>query len=157
MTPVQQISRVFTLIAGVGALLFFIAFGQCVVWSLDRTPPFEMLSYNALPARAGDNSIIKLDVRRDLARKCSVTYSRMFFDAKGARFEVTSGQQVMSAAAIEESNKRAPNTLRLSIMVPTKASPGVGALITTLDYACNPVHQLYPVQVLITMDIEVLP
>ena len=92
----------------------------------------------------------------DLDRKCSVTYSRIFYDASGAQFDITPGVQMMTDVALNDLNRRTPDSLILSITVPPKAAPGKGALISVLDYVCNPVQQLYPVSMLVTIDVEVL-
>lgn len=156
-SPLQTVSRIATAVVLAGLLLFAVALGQVLMWGLDRRAPFELDSYTANPARPGDAAIIRASVRRDLSRRCSVTYSRMFFDASGARFDVTMGAQLMNAQALDDLNRRSPDALVLSVTVPPLAAPGMGQLVSVLDYVCNPMHQLYPVAVLMTMDVEVLP
>lgn len=156
MNPLQKVNHVSGILLTLGALLLFFVGGQVLLWGLDRRVPFEMVGYTVNPALAGDTVIVRAQVRRDLARRCSVTYSRVFFDSAGSRFDLTTGAQMMNADALDDLNRRTPDSLVISVTVPPKAAPGKGALVTALDYVCNPVHQMYPVPMLLTMDVEVL-
>lgn len=156
MNPLQKINHAAGVLLVLGALLLFLVIGQLVLWGLDRRAPFEMIGYTANPTLPGDTVIVRAKVGRDLGRRCSVSYSRMFFDSAGSRFDLTTGAQMMNADALDDLNRRTPDALVISVIVPPKAAPGRGAMVTVLDYVCNPVHQLYPVPVLLTMDVEVL-
>ena len=156
MNPMQHLNRAATTAVVVGCIFVLLAIGQIIAWSVDRRIPFRMISYVANPTLPGDTLIVRANVQRDLQRRCSVTYSRMFHDASGARFDITPGVQMMTADALDDLNRRTPDTLILSVTVPPKAAPGKGALISVLDYVCNPTHQLYPVSMLMTIDVEVL-
>jgi hypothetical protein len=156
MNPTQKINRVATVTILIGIFLIFGALAQVIVWSLDRSPPFVMVSYTSKPTKAGDVVIFRATVKREMHRHCSVTYSRMFYDSSGSRYDITEGAQIMNSIALDDQNRRTPDSLILSVKVPSAATPGVGVLITVLDYECNPVHKLYPIPVLLTMDVEVL-
>lgn len=156
MNPLQHLNRATTAALLLGALCLLLAMGQLMAWGLDRRVPFHLVSYAAEPTLPGDTLIVRATVERDLARHCSVIYSRMFHDSSGARFDITAGAQAMNADALDDLNRRTPDALVLSITVPPMASPGIGALVTSLDYVCNPMHQLYPVSVLMMIDVEVL-
>ena len=154
--PLQKLNHVATILVLAGITLMILVIAQLVVWGLDRRVPFVMTSYSANPTMPGDVVIVRAVVERDLNRRCSVMYSRMFFDSAGSRYDITSGAQMMNADALADLNRRNPNGLVLSVTLPEQATQGKGALVTVLDYACNPVHQLFPVPMLLTMDVDVL-
>ena len=156
MNPMQHVNRAATIAVVTGFVCVLLAIGQIIAWGVDRRVPFRVISYVTNPALPGDTLIVRANVERDLHHKCSVTYSRMFHDAAGAQFDITSGAQMMTADALNDLNRRTPDSLILSVTIPPKAAPGKGALISVLDYVCNPTHQLYPVPMLVTMDVEVL-
>ena len=152
----QKINRVLTGSVILG-LAFFIAFAaQLVWWSLDRTAPFELVSYVAPSARPGDTITIRAKVHRNLTKSCSVLFSRSFFDSAGTRFELTDGAQLMNHASLQVMNDRTPDALYVSIKVPLWAAPGSAIILTTLDYQCNPMHQLYPISVVMVLNMEVI-
>lgn len=156
MNPMQHLNRAATVVVVVGTLLILLAIGQIIRWSVDRRVPVELISYVANPALPGDTVIVRAVVKRDVDRRCSLMYSRMFHDSAGVRFDITAGAQMMTADALDDLNRRTPDSLILSLTIPPKAAPGKGTLISVLDYVCNPVQQLYPIPKLITMDVEVL-
>ena len=156
MNPIQHLNRAATIAVVIGTIFVLLAIGQIIAWGIDRRVPFRVISYVTNAALPGDTVIVRANVERNLHRKCAVTYSRMFHDAAGAQFDITPGAQMMTADAWNDWNRRTPDTLILSVTIPPKAAPGKGALISVLDYVCNPVHQLYPVPMLMTMDVEVL-
>lgn len=157
MSNVFSLRNVATVFSAVGSLCLFVVIGQIMLWSFDYMPPFAVLGYTARPAHAGDMTLIEADVRRDLERRCSVTFSRVFFDSVGTRFELTDGAQTMNALALEAFNKISPDRLLLKFPIPKGASAGTGSVMTTLDYVCNPMHQFHPIPLVLTMYVEVLP
>ena len=153
----KVISKATTLLVAIGSALCMIFAGQLAWWAAERSPPFEMMSYAIAPARAGETTIARALVKRDLDRRCSVVFSRVFFDSNGTRWELTEGTQMMNSSALEAYNLRSPDTLAFAVTVPATAKPGTGSVMTVLDYYCNPVHQSYPIPVVLTMNMEVLP
>ncbi len=128
---------------------------QLAVWAADRHPPFELLSYSADPVQPGETFLIRAHVRRDLHRMCGVKYTRLFFDSRGARYELTDNTQFMNAEALYKMNKINPGRLTVADTVPPHAARGPAQIMTVLDYTCNPVHQVYPISVVLVMDLEV--
>lgn len=157
MNAPKIISHAMTLVVVIGSLLCITFAGQVLWWAADRDAPFVMLDYEVSPARPGDSTVMKAVVRRDMSRRCSVLFSRSFFDSKGTRFELTEGAQLMNSTGLDEFNRRSPDSLSFSVVIPPAAQPGVGMVMTVLDYQCNPVHQLYPIAMVLTMNLEVLP
>lgn len=154
--PMFTLQNTATIFLATGSLCLFGVVGQIIAWSLDYQPPFALLEYSAKAARPGEMTVVDAKVRRELHRRCSVTFSRVFFDSVGARFELTDGVQMMNALALDAFNKISPERLLLKFPIPEGASPGPGSVMTTLDYVCNPVHQWHPIPVVFTMKVEVL-
>jgi hypothetical protein len=157
MNATQIISRAMTTITCIGALFCILFAGQIALWASDRDAPFVMLDYSAKPAKAGETTVIRAMVKRDLSRRCSVLFSRSFFDSKGTRFELTEGAQSMNSSSLTAMNQRTPDQLMVGITIPKAAAPGMGTVMTTLDYECNPLHQMYPIPMALNMNLEVLP
>lgn len=124
-------------------------------YTLDREPPFAVLSVEPASAKPGEWITIKAAVRRDVRRNCSAEFSRYIFDSSNTRFDV--GTQVASAELVKAINERSPNELKVSFIVPQTASPGSAWMETVLQYHCNKVHRIWPIEVTTRMPFEVLP
>lgn len=140
-----------------GTLCVLLAGVQVIRWALDYMPPFSLLDYSATPAKPGQMTTIRANVRRDLKRRCGVHYSRSFSDAIDARTELTAGEQYMNADALDALNRMMPDKLALSVLIPSSAAPGIGVVMVVLDYQCNPLQTLYPISMVLLMNVEVLP
>lgn len=156
ITTFDKIYKITSVMLSIGAFLFFIALAQLMMWSFDRSPPFVVLAYDAPPTHRGGVAVIKASVKRDLDRKCSVTYSRMFLDSKGASSDLTDGMRMMGATALDELNRRSPDGLTLKVHIPDTAETGKALVITALEYVCNPLHQIYPISVTMLNEIVIL-
>ena len=152
----SKLYRAATVVTVCGTVMFFLAVAQMVVWAMERTPPFTVLGYVAAPVRAGDTAIVSARVRRDLDRLCSVTYSRVLIDGKGVVFDLTEGVRLMTAQALAELDKRSPDKITFSVNIPVTASAGPGAVITAMEYQCNPIHQAKPIPVIMVSKVEIL-
>ena len=95
---------------------------QLVWWHLDDKPPFQLISYTSTVAKPGGVVSFDVNVKRDLERKCSVTFSRHMFDAKGRRTDLSSGQ-TMTSRGIAEMDALTPDKLLLDITVPLQQRP----------------------------------
>ena len=141
---------------GAAWLLLVLSAGGLALLALDRSPPFESLSYTAMNARPGSTAYIDAVVQRDKDRLCDVTFSRFFIDAKGTRWEVTPYTH-LTAKGIAKFDEASQNRLRLPIPVPALAAPGPATFIVSLDYRCNITHWLTPIDVVLVYKFEVLP
>lgn len=157
MTTAKTLNRIFTVMIIIGIAMCLSVLGVLAWWASDRDAPFVLLDYHVDAVKAGGNTVVIADVRRDMSRSCSVSFSRTFFDSKGTRFELTEGSQMMNRAALELYNRRSPNILAFNVAVPKAAAPGWGTVMTPLDYECNPIHQWRPISMVLTQDVEVLP
>jgi hypothetical protein len=135
------------LLSSVGALIFM---------GMDREPPFESLSYTATAARPGGIAVVSAHVRRDLRRDCAVKFSRFFIDAAGTRWEVTPLTAV-TPKGLRAFDAASEDRLRIPVNVPPGAAPGTATLIVPLAYRCNAVQELFPIDVVLTYQFEVLP
>lgn len=129
---------------------------QLLVWSVDRAPPFEILTVAPTTRRAGERIDLQATVRRDLARRCSVAYTRQIFDARGFRHDLE-GVQFASWRTVDTFDRLTPGELRVSVAVPGNAAPGPAQLVTTLLYECNPLHRLWPIEVVATLPFNIDP
>lgn len=119
-------------------------------WAMDNKAPFEVLVVAPATVAPGGTVSIVAQVRRDLHRKCSVSFTRAIYDGKGFRHDLE-GVQRWSAKDIEEVDAMYPGELRIRVPVPFGASPPSGRVRTSLDYVCNPWHWLFPLNVITDM------
>jgi len=122
----------------------------------DSAPPFKMTGYVASVPHRGELLRVDVAVHRDLARECSVQFSRHIFDASGVRWDVLA-TTTMTAQALAQLDAEAPGHLRLAVPVPPGAAPGPAKLVTPLQYECNPWHGIRPIESTMTIEFEVLP
>lgn len=156
MKPFSKFNALMTTFVAVGSICVCSFALVIVFWALDREPPFKVLDYKISQAKAGESTVIRATVHRDLDRRCSVMISRMFIDSTGTRFDLTEGAQFMNARALEEYSRRSPNMLNVSVAVPKSAALGTANVMTVLDYECNPVQQVYPIPMVVNFDLEVI-
>lgn len=131
----------------------------CIVlgyWALERRPPFELGEYTATPASRGEAVYITASVKRDLTRDCAATFTRYLVDANKVRHDM-GGAQYMTATAIQQMDRDTPDSLRMAVRVPADMPVGKATLVTVLEYRCNPVHVLWPIDMVIEMKVKVLP
>ena len=144
----------------VGQVLFMLGLALCVamvvIFATDRTSPFELVYYSAPAVRAGEMLKIDAVVKRDLERECEVTYNRSMVDRKGARFWESPPSRANSER-IREIDVRTRNELHVEVQMPYWAPVGKVSYITSLDYECNPLHRIWPIQTIMKIETEVLP
>ena len=122
----------------------------------DREPPFAVLSVEPAAAKPGEFVTIRAKVRRDIQRKCSVSFSSAILDSHGTRVQ-DFGTVHFTAEMVEEMERRNPGKLAVRIQVPPGMSPGPAALVIPREYVCNRTHVLLPIPVMDTMHFTVLP
>ena len=134
--------------------------GACALvalyWALDRTPPFVMTNYTVFNASRGETAYVNATVKRDTGRDCTVDFVRYLVDANKARHDI-GGTQYMTAAALQQMERDMPNSLRLAVRIPADAPVGPATLVTALEYRCNPMHVFWPIDVLMLIELKVLP
>lgn len=148
--------RVARRVAIVGMVLLLIPVAVMTAWTLDRSSPFELLTYSAPPVRAGE--VLRIDgvVRRDMDRACSITYSRFIYDNEGRQFYEGPITFVNPPSLIEQ-NRQMGGKFKVDVAIPKTANPGAITIVTNLDYVCNPMHLWWPIEVTVIVNSEVLP
>ena len=135
--------------------LFWACAAVLAYWSVDRTPPFTLLSYSTEPVKRGGTALIKANVVRDVTRGCTVTYSRFLFDSRGFRYDLNE-QQRMTAEAIKSLDKITPNVLSIAVPIPQDISVGRALFQSVLHYTCNPLQLIFPITVFMEVDFTIL-
>jgi hypothetical protein len=154
-TFLHRIDDTMQTLAWIPRLMILVAVVLVAVQAADREPPFAVLSVEPAQARAGEPVVITAKVKRDMSRDCSVSMSRSLFDSSGARVDYPLAR--FSDAAIDLMERVGPGMLRVSIVVPINASVGPANLVSVLDYRCNRVHSLWPIEVTTYLPFDVIP
>lgn len=143
----------------VGALL--LAIFVAMVFET-REPPFEILPHAPIAVQAGQWAEVRLQVRRDMTRRCTVSYSRTLIDADGSRFDLPGGNETTSG--VMRNHTRTPGVLPLMVLMPPLKEPGrhgidpgPAVLKVTRAWACNPVQELWPIRADTVTQLYVLP
>ena len=151
----HRLDNVLQTLVWIPRLMLFVAAVLVIIQAMDREPPFQVLSVEPAFARAGDTVTITAKVKRDTTRNCSASMSRSIFDSDGKRSDYA--LQKFSDAMIDDMEQRNPGVLRVSVQVPQNANIGTARLVSVLDYRCNRVHALWPIEVTTTLPFEVIP
>lgn len=138
----------------VPSFMLVLALCMVVLQAADRREPFDILSVEPASARPGEMVTITAKVRRDTSRDCSARMNRAVFDSTRARFDYP--LMTFSHALIDSMELATPGELRVSVMVPPAAAPGLAELVSVLEYRCNRVHALWPIEVTTVMPFTVL-
>ena len=128
---------------------------SALVWAMDDAPPIKLLGYSVTPVHPGGTMLVVADVKRDLTRNCTATFSRQFVDSRGALHAVESDTSV-SASNIRAMDARNPNKLIFTVPTTWDTPPGKSLIITPLQYNCNPWHAMRPIALSLEMQAEVL-
>lgn len=136
------------IIAGAGLVALY--------WGADRTPPFVLSDYTVIDAGRGETAYVDASVKRDVGRNCTVTFVRYLVDVNKVRHDI-GATQYMTAAALEQMERDMPKSLKLAVRIPNDVPVGHAQLITALEYRCNPMHLIAPIDVLLKMDLKILP
>ena len=99
--------------------------------------------------------IVLPSVERDLDRDCSVRWSQHLYDGAGTRHNLSSGYH--TAAGLLEQARRMGSTLRMAVPISPAAAPGQALWISQLEYRCNPIHTLAPIEVQVSVHLEISP
>ena len=127
-------------------------------WAFDRDPPFAVvgpvMAFNAAP---GETAFFNADVRRDLDRECSVIFSRHMIDGAGVRHDFAKDPRVMTSDGIRAMDLLMAGRLRLAVEIPRGANPGPAVYTTELQYSCNPLHRIWPIDVTMPLRFRIEP
>jgi hypothetical protein len=151
----HQLDDALQAMAWVPRLMLIVAMVLIVWQATDREPPFHVVSVEPAHAHPGEVVVITARVKRDTTRNCSATMSRSIYDSTGARADYPVTR--FSDSMIDMMEKETPGMLRVALLVPMQATSGPARLVSVLDYRCNRVHSLWPIEVTTIMPFEVLP
>lgn len=143
-------------ISGLIVLIALAGLIQAAVWALDNQPPTRMLGAEVPPVFAGDTVIVTEKVERDKDRPCGARHTRILFDSIGTPFDIQGGAQTTNAAAREKRAALSPGKLTFTVKVPPEAASGPATIVTTMQYTCNPLHQLFPIEAVTIVNLEIL-
>lgn len=144
--------------------LTWIGFGFLVIpllvfcmWSVDRKAPFELVSYNNITVMPGGTLVAHEVVRRDVSRNCSASFARYTMNSQKEKGN-ESPTTFMNAKSIENmSLTMGVDKLDLTYHIGDDMPVGQASLITVLDYRCNPLHYIWPIQVVTVVPFNVTP
>lgn len=151
----HRIDDVLLRLAWLPSVVLLCAMLIVIAQAADRKEPFQILSVEPAAARPGEMVTIRARVWRDGERNCSAVMSRSVFDAQSVRWDYPLTR--FSDAMIDAMDAATPGELRVSVMVPPGAAVGTANLVSVLEYRCNRVHALWPIEVTTTMPFDVLP
>ena len=123
---------------------------QLGIWAFDRAPPFKVLRADPVIVKAGEPALFTASVWRDPDRICDADFVRYIFDSKGYRHDVGTIQRA-SAEMIARYERLTPGELKIVVPTPTFLPAGQASLVTVLNYACNPVHEIWR-RITVTME-----
>jgi hypothetical protein len=147
-----KISQRWMWLANVTILLSFVIIAT---YAADRAPPFKVLTMNPLQVARGETAVFKATVWRDPTRKCSAEFSRFIFDSSGARHDL--GKSTATAEMISSMEKESPGMLTVSVQIPIDVATGHAKMVTALQYRCNKVHAVWPIETTTELPFTVLP
>ena len=153
MKRLTLLANIIYVIAAGFLTIFFTSVG---FWTFDRHVPFEMYRYTTVPAKPGGTLYIQAEVRRDLHRNCSVSFSRVMYDVKGVRFW-ESPETYINPKGLADMDLQMKGDLFLALPVPLNAPVGPMTISTYLKYKCNPIHSFWPIETTININTNVLP
>lgn len=142
-------------LAWLPSLVLLAAIILIMIQAADRRVPFQVLSVEPSSAKAGDMVTIRAKVWRDTSRHCSAVMARSIFDSEHVRYDFPIHR--FSDEVIDAMEQATPGHLAVRVMVPHGASVGAAELVSVLEYRCNKVHALWPVEVTTRMPFTVLP
>lgn len=140
----------------IGLAFLVIPLAVFCMWSVDRKPPFELVSYNDITVVPGSSLVAHEVVRRDVERNCSVSFARYTMDSRKVKGN-ESPTTFMNARAITNlSLTMGLDHLDITYPISDDMPVGQASLITVLDYRCNPLHMIWPIQVVTVVPFNVI-
>lgn len=133
--------------------------GHLGYWASDSYVPFSVTGPSEhTKAVPGESVTIKVPVKRDVTKKCSVLFSRYMYDSDGTYHDLMA-TRFQSYSGILKLNEINPNQVKFSFTVPEDATPGPATVITQLAYMCNPLQSIWPMDydMVLTINIEKKP
>lgn len=140
-----------------GLLLLVWPLVTIAFWGLDRKPPLSLVEYTYTHVRQGAQLELHAKVKRDIDKGCSVTYARYILDSTGNRSNESQISYMNSKGMMEMAAKMGRDNLNILYPLTTELHPGPATYIVMLDWQCNPLHAIWPIQQVIEIPFNVLP
>lgn len=74
----------------------------------------------------------------------------------GIRKDVSS-EQVVNSEGLKDMREKMGGFVRITVDIPKDAAPGAAVLYTNISYVCNPLQNIWPIEVNFEFPFEVLP
>ena len=132
--------------------------GMAVMWvvlSLDREPPYRVVSASTPEVRQGETAIVQMVVWRSKTKACDARVTRTLIAADGhphllPSFEIGAHEfSLLAQTGIEVSS--------FPVAVESHVAPGAAKVVTTRKFVCNFAHRTVPVVYRTIDTINVLP
>ena len=137
-------------------VLIAIAAIPASIWALDRSPPLRMTSSEPVTVQPGKWLRVVAHVERDYRRKCSANVTAVLFDSAGTRY-LLGGTSEYNVQSLDYIDNLTPGVMIAAAPLSPIAAPGQGHAIISMVYRCNPLHILWPIQVLWDIPFTVVP
>lgn len=139
-------------------IVAWLVIGACGIvsgaWLLDRDAPFTLGHVTVRNAAPGGYVMLSAPVKRD-HRGCSLAFSRFMMDSQNVRFDI-SGTQRMNKEALRATEAISPDLWQVAFEVPFGAATGPAKVLTAIAYTCNPLHTVWPIDVVTEIPFVVL-
>ena len=153
----DMIDRIAARFVWVGVVMMAIPALITVYWAQDRKPPFELVSFEPVVVVAGESLALHAKVRRDVERNCATRFSRYTINSNNQKSN-ESVMTYMNADSVADMNRiMGDGVLNLQYPISDDMPAGQAIFITSLDYMCNPLQAVWPIQVVMKVPFTVLP
>ena len=139
----------------VAKTILVIGLVTAVYYAADREPPFAVTTIYPAAAAPGDYITLRAGVWRDHSRHCSAHFSRYIFDSDNSRVDL--GSSYASEATLDALEAMTPGMMAMRFRLPPLMASGPAVLYTDLQFICNKMHRLWPIEVTTRIPFTVLP
>lgn len=140
------------------AIVVVAGLGQIIAWSIDRKAPFQVVKGQIVPP-AYPGGVLRIDgvVKRDLSRSCDLEVTQWVEDANGYRHYLN--PVAMRADSIRKLEELTPGRTQYAAAIPPTVNIGPAVYHAESRYACNPVHEIWPISIItrISFTVEAAP
>lgn len=110
---------------------------------LDRELPVVQTPAELNPSQVRPGQIVELIWKADVRRLCKGTVSRQWVDSEGVIFYVSPDPTVARA---NPTHLGPDKMFSRDVVIPSGMSPGQARMVVDIEYRCNIMHSLWPIQ-----------
>lgn len=114
-----------------------------IVWAFDRSLPTEYVGVKRSRMVGPDTVLLVQEVKRHRACDTAVTL-RYIESPIGGRLYIQNVE--FSAADMQRLEEEQPGEVRLLLNIPPVRVPGIWRYHVVLEFACNPIHKIWPIR-----------